>query len=76
MNLDIENLINFFSTCLDFQQTKLNEKLIHHEIPGKPWEVVGVNMFSLHNRNYLCIVDYHSKFPNCQPLQCYYLIIQ
>ena len=20
-------------------------------------------MFTLHNRNYLCIVDYHSKFP-------------
>ena len=20
-------------------------------------------MFNLHNRNYLCIVDYHSKFP-------------
>ena len=24
---------------------------------------MGVDMFQLHNRNYLCIVDYHSKFP-------------
>ena len=28
-----------------------------------PWKVVGADMFTLHNKNYLCIVDYHSKFP-------------
>ena len=38
------------------------ERLIHHEILGKPWKVVDVDMFSLYNRNYLCIVDNHSKF--------------
>ena len=38
-------------------------KIIHHEILGKPREEVGVDMFTLHNRNYLCIVDYHIKFP-------------
>ena len=39
------------------------EKGIHHNIPGKPWEVIGVDMFTLNNKNYLFIVDYHSKFP-------------
>ena len=39
------------------------EKIIHHEIPGKPWEIVGVHMFALHNRNYLCFEDYHTMFP-------------
>ena len=34
-----------------------------HIIPGKPLEVVGADMFNVHNKNYLCIVDYHSKFP-------------
>ena len=47
-----------FSKC---RQSK--KKKNHHEIPGKPREVIGVDMFSLHNKNYLCIVDYHSKFP-------------
>ena len=37
--------------------------MIHHNIPGKLWEVTGANMFTLNNNNYLCIVDYHSKFP-------------
>ena len=40
-----------------------NEKIIYQEVPGKPWKVVGADMFNLHNENYLCIVHYHSKFP-------------
>ena len=42
---------------------QLREKIIHHEIPGKPWDVDGPDMFTLHNRNYLYVVDCHSKFP-------------
>ena len=38
------------------------EKIIHHDIPLRPWEVLGVDIFQLNNKNYLCIVDYHSKF--------------
>ena len=44
-------------------QTQPREKFIHHNIPGKPQEVIGVDIFTLNNKNYLCIVDYHSKFP-------------
>ena len=40
----------------------MEEEIIHHEIPGKPWEVVGVDMFTLYNRNYLSIINYHKKF--------------
>ena len=50
MNVDIKNYIQF-STCLDFQQTQPKEKLIHHNIPGKPWEVIGVDMFTLNSKN-------------------------
>ena len=28
----------------------------------RPWEVLGPDMFQLNNKNYLCTVDYHSKF--------------
>ena len=37
--------------------------IIHHDIPGKTWEVIGADMFTLNNKNYLCIVDSHNKFP-------------
>ena len=60
MNADIENHMQNCSTCLDFQQTQPNRKLFHNDIPGKPWEMIGVNMFSLNNK----------KLPlNCRLLQ-------
>ena len=37
--------------------------MIHHDILAKPWEVIGVDMFILNNKHYLCIIDYHNKFP-------------
>ena len=50
------------TTCLDFQQTQVEEKIIHHETLGKLWEVLGADMFTLNNKKYLCVVDYYSKF--------------
>ena len=37
--------------------------MVHHDIPLRPWEVLGADVFHFNNKNYLCIVDYHSKFP-------------
>ena len=45
-----------------FQQTQPKDKMIQHDIPVKPWDVISVDMFHLNNKHYLCIVDYHSKF--------------
>ena len=46
-----------------FQQMQPKGKIIHHDIPLRPWEVLGADIFHFNNKNYLCIVDYHSKFP-------------
>ena len=32
------------------------------KIPGKPWEIISTDVFILNNKNFLCIVDDHSKF--------------
>ena len=48
--------------CLEFQQTQPKEKTIHHAISLRPWEVLGADVFQLNNKNYLYVVDYHSKF--------------
>ena len=61
-NIEKKTLKNC-STCLEFQQTKPKEQIMHQEIPEKPWEVVGADMFNSHNKYYLCIINYHSKFP-------------
>ena len=36
--------------------------MIPHEIPDQPWIKIGVDLFNLKNKNYLLVVDYHSKF--------------
>ena len=38
-------------------------KTIHHDISLRPWEVLGVDIFHLNNKNHLCTIDCHSKFP-------------
>ena len=38
------------------------EKIIHHDIPLRLWEVLGADVFHFNNENYLCFIDYHSKF--------------
>ena len=48
--------------CLEFQQTQPKEKMVHHDIPLRAWDVLGADIFHFNNRNYLCIIDYHSKF--------------
>ena len=47
----------------DFQQTQPKEKIFHHDIPLRPWDMLGIDIFHFNNKNYLCLVDYHSKFP-------------
>ena len=33
------------------------------EIPGKQWEKVDTDLFTLNNSHFLCIADCHSIFP-------------
>ena len=63
INSNIEKFIKQCPTCLDFQQTQPKEQITHHNIPLRPWEVIGADISQFNNKNYICIVDYHSKFP-------------
>ena len=68
INTDIENHIKVVS-CLEFQQMQPKEKIIDHDIPLRPCKVLGVDIFHFNNKNYLCIVYYHSKFPVIKRMQ-------
>ena len=45
INTDIEGYIKHCATCLKFQQTQPKEKITHHDIPRRPWEVVAQTYF-------------------------------
>ena len=51
-------------------------KTIPHELPSKPQEIIGEDIFSI-DKETLCIVDYYSKFPvmkRADELSAYHLI--
>ena len=66
-NVDIKEYIKTVPHVLNF--SKHSQKTIHHDIPLRPWEVLGADIFLLNKKNYLCIVDYHSKFPIVKRLE-------
>ena len=68
-NANIEAYMKLCGTCLEFQQTQPKEKITHHNIPLRPWEVIGADVFHFKNKHYLCIVDYNSKFPVIKRLE-------
>ena len=63
IKIDIKNYVKNCNTYLSFQQPQPKDRSVHHDIPIRPRDMVGADMLTLNNKNYLCIVDYHSKFP-------------
>ena len=63
INNNIKKFMKKCTTCLAFQQTKPKDKIVHHDIPIRLWDVISADIFTLDNKQYLCIVDYHRKFP-------------
>ena len=71
INANIEAYIKVCATCLEFQHTQPKEKIMHHNIPLRPWEVIGADIFNFKNKHYLCIVDYNSKFSVVKRLEAF-----
>ena len=44
------------------RQQSSRTKTKTHEIPGRSWESVRADIFTINNKCYHCIVDYHSNF--------------
>ncbi|XP_008179138.1 uncharacterized protein K02A2.6-like [Acyrthosiphon pisum] len=62
MNKDIEGVVNKCQICLKYRKTNTKEPLECSEVPDKPWQVVGTDLFYFQGKNYVLIVDYFSKF--------------
>lgn len=62
LNLELKNLVSECQICLANRKQNRKEEMISHEIPSRPWTKVAMDLFHLHGKNYLLIVDYYSKF--------------
>ena len=62
MNHELTVLVSQRATCINHRNRHQKESLIQHQIPDQPWVKVGTDLFTIYNRDYLIVVDYHSKF--------------
>ena len=62
MSADIKNLISSCEVCQSYSSANQQETLIPHEVPSRPWEKVGLDLFEIEGKDYLITVDYLSNF--------------
>lgn len=62
MSADIETMVQRCETCQSRQHSNPKEPLTPHEIPTRPWQKVGTDLFQWDGKNYLVTVDYYSRF--------------
>jgi len=62
INKDIEGRVPKCEVCQESQNTQAKETLESHEVPTRPWQVVGTDLFSRDGDEYLLMCDYFSKF--------------
>lgn len=68
MSSDLKDYIAKCDMCNTYQAAQTKEPLINHDIPDFPWQKVGVDIFTLDSKDYLCSVDYYSDYFEVDPL--------
>ena len=61
INRDIETTVKSCHICQEHQPEQQHEMLLPHEIPSRPWKVVGTDMFFFNDAHRLIIADYYSR---------------
>ena len=62
MNADVKHWISTCDACRQQEISHGKETLMSHYIPGRPWEKIAVDLFSIKEKNYLITVDYYSNY--------------
>ena len=65
---DIENHVMSCDPCQVNGRSQQKEPIISFEVPNRPWQRVGIDLFH-HNKGwYVIVADYYSKYPWIQAL--------
>ena len=60
MSAEIKQYISACEICREFDTTSQpSESLMSHEVSSRPWERVGTDIFTLHDKDYLVTIDYY-----------------
>lgn len=61
MSSRLNELVRNCKTCIKESANPV-EPLMSSELPERPWQKVGSDMFTLNQDNYLLVVDYYSRY--------------
>ncbi|XP_033100322.1 uncharacterized protein K02A2.6-like [Anneissia japonica] len=62
MNAQIADTVSSCEICLTHRNRNAKEPMIGHDIPTRPWQKVGMDLFELYAKDYLLIVDDYSGY--------------
>ena len=62
MNQDIEEMVKRCSECRTLLPVNTKEPLQQLLLPTRPWDKLGLDLYSLNHREYLIVTDYFSSF--------------
>ena len=69
MNKYIENLIQNYVSCIKFQRENTKQLLMLREVPGGPWQSIGLDIFHFRDSKWLLVIDYFNKYAEVAELK-------
>ena len=69
MSAEIKDQVEKCSVCAKFQAQNASQPMQSHQIPDRPWSKIATDLFTLHSKNYITVVDYFSDFIEVSELQ-------
>jgi transposase InsO family protein len=69
MNGEIKEAVTNCSICAEFQAKQQNQPMQTHEIPDRPWSRLATDLFTLHNKEYIVLVDSYSDYVEVSQLK-------
>ncbi|XP_033120153.1 uncharacterized protein K02A2.6-like [Anneissia japonica] len=59
---EIDQMVQQFSTCIQYRDKQKTEPLQQHKLTTQPWEKVGADLFEVDGKDYIAVVDYYSQY--------------
>ncbi len=69
MNGEISDMVSKCPICLENRSAQQKEPLLQHEMPSRPWQKLGSDLFELNGKAYILLIDYYSKYTEYTELE-------
>jgi hypothetical protein len=63
INEQIETTVKQCLPCQATRPAQQKQNLYSHDVPARPWQKVGADLFEFQGQQYLLVADYYSNYP-------------